>query len=689
MDHEARLRFLATMRAFCFFKIIVGGVSIVHQQQRPTDIASAGHRAGAQFTPGLQKSGRAGKSLAHGEQVVRQFREINSLSGDAFHGKLPTTGSAKAEKSGKASQVVTPNSSSRRGHTNRPLAHAWANAIPEPKKFGSILKEALGLDSFNFNKVKPAVANGAERVKVEKARSVDDPEDAYKLLDIEPHEQSDMLPEWSESSGAEADLQAEAAAAMLAGASAEGEADAEWWELGPRPQPVLEQVPFAQEEPQPETEGEDPDSPYNSSADEVAPEEGEDPQLEGEASPKVEASTEGSNSDANRPGEDDAGAADSVPDSGGEAGFAVLASQADEGNNGFGDPFASESILKAASTSCSGAENLDSWLERSENVSNFISVWRRARPGSIIQIDDGQTGCNVEGNTNDNEPGKHILNLIHRSPQKICLAESDMKDEDQFYDMPQHFFNVTGPMEQLNKVRSYGAVWPAVCAQRDARCPLVISLQGVNEHAAFVRNWYDFQIMANTGLLHTVQRDPECMRSLSTVLLFPQLLQGESWVRDGPMILDNFLVPLTLYFLEKYTGIQEIRRVSIVGYSEGAFGVLTAVTRYPQIFEFGAAIAVSLNSTSWEKVKKPVPAMTSRQWRLKAIVLAFGEKDASGDQSINLENSLNMLEAANMTRVPVVARLYAGIGHNHWENVFNKWPAFHEIIWHGDASKLI
>lgn len=351
------------------------------------------------------------------------------------------------------------------------------------------------------------------------------------------------------------------------------------------------------------------------------------------------------------------------------------------------EPFSAAPLMMTATEPCGATEeNLALWEDRSDNVTDFIETWRRRLPESIIQIDDGFKGCMAEDRST--HPAKHILTLVHHSPPDICLPEVTPTAMSNFYDVPQHFFRVSGPLAQRSPVRSYGVVWPAVCSKHDGRCPLVVSLQGASEHAAFPRNWYDYKKMANTGLLRTVEWDPACLRKLRAVMIFPQLLTGESWVKDGFTLVDDFLVPLVTSFLGLYTGSVEIRQVRIVGYSEGAFGVLHAVTRYPQIFDFGAAIAVSLNSTSWAKVEMPTPPRTTKKWRLKALALAFAELDFSGEQSINLDNAVGMLEAANMSHVPLIARYYAGVGHNHWKNVFNKWPAFHRLIWEGNMESL-
>lgn len=360
--------------------------------------------------------------------------------------------------------------------------------------------------------------------------------------------------------------------------------------------------------------------------------------------------------------------------------------------------------------------NVSYWRSKSEKLNKLARVWQELRPNGYIQFDDGEEGC-VDMNSSmyatqsvsidefgiaqplftaqrTLTPATNMLNVIHHSPPDICLSERDNQHMENFYNVPQHFFNISGAMTDLADVRSYGIAWPARFVCLETRCPLVMSLQGASEHANYARNYYDFQLMSNTGLMRAIQKDAACVQHLRSVIIFPQLIKGESWVKDGPALVELFVLPLLKHVVQTYDDMVDPHRVAIVGYSEGAFGVLQAATRHPHVFTFATAIAASLSNANWNNVphmrapdlaKRP----PTREWRLQALVIALGERDESGDQASNLRNALGMVDDAKMAEeVPLMVRFYAGLGHNHWVNVYNRWPAFHEVIWEGNFEKV-
>lgn len=382
---------------------------------------------------------------------------------------------------------------------------------------------------------------------------------------------------------------------------------------------------------------------------------------------------------------------------------------------------ATESRLSSAGVVAIAAEecldsNLSYWADKNERIAKMLTAWQERRPNGVIQLDDGEEGC-ADSNSSKyafaasisiDGPGSaefletwrrvpkqtQMLNLIQHSPPDICLAEKETQHMDNYYDVPQRFFNISGKLLELAAVRSYGIVWPGRFACLQVRCPLVLSLQGASEHANFARNFYDFQMMGNTGLMRSVQKDPECVRTLRSVLIFPQLMKGESWVKDGPLLVEMFLIPLLREVVHRYDDMVDPNRVAILGYSEGAFGALQAATRYPHVFSVVCVIAASLSVPNWNNVphmtEKELAARPKKEdWRLQALVVALGERDESGDQSVNLRNVLDVVEDAEMhEEVPLTVRFYAGLGHNHWEHVYNRWPAFHDVIWKGEFEKI-
>lgn len=363
--------------------------------------------------------------------------------------------------------------------------------------------------------------------------------------------------------------------------------------------------------------------------------------------------------------------------------------------------FAAQGVISLARDSCTEEEALETWKARSENTSIFIDMFLESRPNGVVQVDTGATGCMDYSQFIGDENKKRtlvfskamqVLTLVHHSSPDICLSDVATRHLEDFRTTPMSLFEVQGQMAELNKVRGYGTIWPANQLCKDKPCPIVVSLQGISEHATFPRNEYDFQAMANSGLMRILQKDEECSRTLRSVVVFPQLLKNESWVKDGPRLLKEFIVPLLEDMKARAPDRLDETRVAITGYSEGAFGALHAAARYPHVFSMAVAISASLRS--WENVEffqrsEQQAENESTKWSLKAVLVALAEKDESGDQPENLRNVLDFMRDAGLSgHVPAHVRLYAGLGHNHWEKVYNNWPALHDVIWHANYAKL-
>lgn len=359
--------------------------------------------------------------------------------------------------------------------------------------------------------------------------------------------------------------------------------------------------------------------------------------------------------------------------------------------------FAAKGVLSLARGKCSAEEAIEAWKARSENTSLFIDTFGESRPNGIVQVDDGATGCmdySQFGSQRSPVMSRtvQVLTLVHHSCPDICLSDLATRDLPDFRTTPMRLFKVKGEMTKLNAVRGYGVIWPAKYFCRDSPCAIVVSLQGVYERATFPRNEFDFQAMATSGLMRILQKDERCSGTLRSVVVFPQILKNESWVKDGPRLLAEFVLPLLKDMKARAPGNLDENRVAITGYSEGAFGALHAAAHYPHVFTMAVAVSASLRS--WENVhfldrSQEQAEEEAKSWKLKAVLVALAEKDESGDQPQNLKRVLDFMSRAGLgTRVATHMRLYAGLGHNHWEKVYNNWPALHDVIWHADYSKL-
>merc|ERR1719401_485386 len=289
---------------------------------------------------------------------------------------------------------------------------------------------------------------------------------------------------------------------------------------------------------------------------------------------------------------------------------------------------------------------------------------------------------------------RHVLTIVgdyvNDSP-KLC-PKAGRKAYKRFRVIEPESFDVS--QTPLNKRepaapnRNYATVWPLkdACTSTN-KCPLVVYLHGRDEHADTAdldaaREM--FKLVGVWGFLRYAERDEICANQLGSVLLFPQILVGESWVADNLDLMSSFVLPLLKSFRGRYDNI-DFDRVSIVGYSEGALGALQASLWNPDVFAFALASACAL--PSWENVTlpdKPKSPSEYASWKLQAIVVTFGHWDEIGTVQDNMKNVSTMMTAFGADKlVDTHYRVYTEANHDHWENAFNQWPSLHDMLWFG------
>lgn len=344
------------------------------------------------------------------------------------------------------------------------------------------------------------------------------------------------------------------------------------------------------------------------------------------------------------------------------------------------------------------------WEHHSPSTSEFLHSWHALRPGGFVySLEANQTclmnagfvngGPEAMAPTEGGNPwlGFQVLALIKKSDSEICAS-----NELNFQWVQPAIFPVSGPLRSRGSVRNYGVVWPGnhTCT-KESPCPLVVFLSGIGEHSpggkerdntTEMRN--SFRTLHKFGYLRYWDRDRDCASRLGTVLLFPELSREENWVKDGPDLLEHFVVPLINRVIRPHPLRIDERRLAIMGYSEGAFGVLHGAALYPHVFSFAIAASASVGARWWQDMpytsSKPTPELM-KAWKLNLVILGFGELDNTGNQSYNLERCLDYLDTAHVAPYTTVqVRYYAGLYHKEvWDRLFNHWPLFHRVFWQG------
>jgi len=341
------------------------------------------------------------------------------------------------------------------------------------------------------------------------------------------------------------------------------------------------------------------------------------------------------------------------------------------------------------------------WESHNPSTSTFLQVWHDRRPGGFVYSLEENRSCLMnDGFVNDpaaseslDNPwrGFQVLALIKKSFDEICAS-----DELNFQWVLPESFPVSGPLKRNGNVRNYAVVWPGnhTCT-KDNPCPMVVFLSGIGEHSPGGERWGNTTEMRNSfrtlhkfGFLRYWDRDPDCATRLGSILLFPELSREENWVKDGPMLIEYFVVPLINHVRRPHPMRIDGTRLAIMGYSEGAFGALHGAALYPHVFSFAIAASASMSFKWWQDMPQtksnPSPALL-KAWKLDLVMIAFGELDNTGNQSYNLERCLHYLDEAHVTPYTTVqVRYYAGLYHKEvWDRLFNRWPLFHRVFWQG------
>merc|ERR1719343_757737 len=286
-------------------------------------------------------------------------------------------------------------------------------------------------------------------------------------------------------------------------------------------------------------------------------------------------------------------------------------------------PLSDRGVLAIADGTCV-AKNMPSsadWAKNDTRAAKIMNAWHEIMPQGLVQRDFGNdTSKTFQGSCLDKMPEpldpqreqRHVLTIVgdyvNDSP-KLC-PKAGRKAYKRFRVIEPESFDVsTTPLNKREPAapnRNYATVWPLndACTSTN-KCPLVVYLHGRDEHADTAdldaaREM--FKLVGVWGFLRYAERDEICAEQLGSVLLFPQILVGESWVANDRELMTSFVLPLLRNFRGRYDNI-DFSRISIVGYSEGALGALQASLWHPDVFTFALASACAL--PSWENVTLP------------------------------------------------------------------------------------
>lgn len=335
------------------------------------------------------------------------------------------------------------------------------------------------------------------------------------------------------------------------------------------------------------------------------------------------------------------------------------------------------------------------WRDRGHVAQGIVDMWNSHRPMGQMFALNANEGCMVKKdpsaqgfffNNFDQMLWKpQVMTLVHKSSAPICD-----KDASTFMWVTPQTIGVGGPLYDRNPFRNYAQLWPprGTC-HPDKPCPLVIFLSGIGEHTdAFNGDMNEFKRQFDPihkfGFLRYAERDSHCLKHLGAILVFPEPDRHESWVKDGPELIEYMVLPIIRELKRQSPHSVDDGKVAIMGYSEGAFGALQAAMHYPDVFTFAVAASCSSGPGWWNEITRNFRNTTAPN-KLQLVMFALGELDNTGDQGENMHHILSLLDTANTPkRAMVNARFYAGLYHKEvWERLFNQLPAFHDVFWRG------
>eukprot|EP00448_Togula_jolla_P004458 CAMPEP_0170619944 /NCGR_PEP_ID=MMETSP0224-20130122/27790_1 /TAXON_ID=285029 /ORGANISM="Togula jolla, Strain CCCM 725" /LENGTH=488 /DNA_ID=CAMNT_0010946075 /DNA_START=68 /DNA_END=1534 /DNA_ORIENTATION=- len=342
-------------------------------------------------------------------------------------------------------------------------------------------------------------------------------------------------------------------------------------------------------------------------------------------------------------------------------------------------------------------------VEESRVAAPFVEAWRTSCPVGLVQVDDGSEGCVLTRGSS-----RSMLTLVEHTVENICKDEGPLIGQAQ-----PRSFQVNGRSKEKSLTRNLFVVKPELACNEGKPCPVVVYLHGHDEHAKMLVSSDDpmasdeaWRLASMAGLMRYAHQS-DCSKTLKSVLIFPQLLEGESWGANGQDLLADFVLPILRQHRDgKEDGYWNLDEVSIVGYSEGAAGVIHAAKHHRDVFALAVAAATGREhmedpslAQHDEGVVTHLPVCPSDQpslravmpstQKLKLLVTTFGQMDVLSTAKDDLQYTLEDLHESGVSdTVAVHARVYVGAGHIHWDNVFNKWPVLHNVLWGGDYSAL-
>lgn len=176
----------------------------------------------------------------------------------------------------------------------------------------------------------------------------------------------------------------------------------------------------------------------------------------------------------------------------------------------------------------------------------------------------------------------------------------------------------------------------------EERLPLIVFLHGAGERGS------DLDVIRVHGIPKLFTADPD-YHGLRVITLSPQCPADDVWNTHVHAL--HALIEQTI---AQYHADPD--RVTITGMSMGGFGTWEMACRYPELF--AAAAPVCGGGMVW------------RAGALRHMPIRAFHGDC--DSVVLPEYSLEMVRAVNAAGGHAELTLYPGVGHNSWENVYDR-----------------
>jgi len=250
------------------------------------------------------------------------------------------------------------------------------------------------------------------------------------------------------------------------------------------------------------------------------------------------------------------------------------------------------------------------------------------------------------------------------------------------------------PVSGLGEFKYYFQEPPGGRCSEEEPCPLVVHLHGAGECSpGSGMNMYNkegtgvFGALPGVEHLAIMSKSPDCWKKMGAFMLFPELPCTATFegLKNARTTIERFVVPLAKDVLKKDKR-TDPERVVITGYSMGGQGCMYAALGSPDLFTFASCSDMMTDPKSFkefEELAREGAKRTGRR-RLQTLVMSQGEKDQFQAQVHDRLLGLGgFLDTEPMRNLSVHYRLYMGVGHESWNEMYYNWPHLMGFLWTG------